>query len=250
MRQLRAFVRAARLVCLTTFAYGFYFVGKVSRLTRPGHGWRNGWFRWWARSVCRTLGVRATTTGTPPQDALVVSNHISYLDIPLLASYIDAVFVAKADVADWPLVGTVCRGIDTIFIDRNAKRDVIAVGEEMERRLAAGLGVVVFPEGTSGTGEEVLPFRSSLLEVAARDEVPVHWAAIRYAVPDSEPPVTESVAWGDMPFLPHVWGLLQIAEIRAEVIFGAKPIVDRDRKALAAKLQSAVAEVVRDRAGA
>jgi 1-acyl-sn-glycerol-3-phosphate acyltransferase len=248
VRQLRAFVRAALLVCLTTFAYGSFFVGKVSRLTRPGHGWRNGWFRWWARSVCQVLGVRRATVGTPPRDALVVSNHISYLDIPLLASYVDAVFVAKADVADWPLVGTVCRGIDTIFINRNSKRDVIVVGEEMERRLASGLGVVVFPEGTSGTGEEVLPFRPSLLEVAARDEVPVHYAAIRYAVPDSERPVTESVAWGDVPFLSHVWGLLQLAEIRAEVIFGDEPIVDHDRKALAAKLQAAVTAAV-DRAG-
>lgn len=244
MRVLRAIVRAPALAALTGFVYGSFFVGKVLRPKRRGHGWRNRWFRRWARGVLRVVGVKVTVIGVPPQDALIVSNHVSYLDIPLIASQVDAVFVAKAEVAEWPLVGTVCRGFDTIFIDRNSKRDVVTVGEEMEARLAAGLGVVFFPEGTSSNGERVLAFKPSLLEVAARDGLPVYWAAVRYRVPDSEPPVTESVGWGDVPFLPHVRGLLKLSEIFAEVTFAPEPIIDRDRKSLAARLQREVTTAI------
>lgn len=234
-------LRALLLSAWTAGCYGTFLAGKLLRPRRRGNRWRNAWFRRWARGICRVLGVRVTLTGTPPQDALLVSNHVSYVDIPVLASHVDAVFVAKAEVADWPLIGTVCRGIDTLFIRRESKRDVVRIGEEMEARLAAGLGVVVFPEGTSGDGTTVLPFKPSLLEVAARDLVPVHWAAIRYTVPDSEPPARESVAWGDVAFLPHVWGLLQLSEIHAEVVFGEEPIVESDRKRLASVLQERVA---------
>lgn len=241
MKLIRAVLRALALAALTAFVYFSFSAGKVLRPGRRGFKSRNRWFRWWARNVCRIAGVSATAIGTPPQDALIVSNHVSYLDIPLLASYVDAVFVAKAEILDWPLVGTVCKRFDTIFIDRNSKRDVVKVGEEMEARLAVGLGVVFFPEGTSSSGVSVLPFRPSLLEVAARDLVPVHYASVRYVVPDSEPPARDSVAWvGDTPFLRHVKGLLQLREIRAEVIFGDEPIVDADRKALAARLQQRV----------
>jgi 1-acyl-sn-glycerol-3-phosphate acyltransferase len=245
MKLLRAILRALALAALTGFVYGSFFVGKVLRPKRHGHRWRNMWFRRWARGVLRVLGVKATVIGVPPQDALIVSNHVSYLDIPLIASQVDAVFVAKAEILEWPLVGTVCRGIDTIFIRRESKRDVVTVGEEMEARLASGLGVVFFPEGTSSDGTGVLPFKPSLLEVASRDLVPVHYATVRYSVSDGDPPATESVAWvGETPFLGHVRGLLQLSEIRAEVTFGAEPIVDRDRKALAMRLHEHVAAAI------
>jgi 1-acyl-sn-glycerol-3-phosphate acyltransferase len=242
---LRAIRRGTALVCLTAYVYGSFLAGKVLRPKRRGNRWRNRWFRHWARGVCRITGVKATVVGTPPQDALIVSNHVSYLDIPLIASYVDAVFVAKAEIEGWPLIGRVCRGIDTIFIDRNSKRDVVKVGEEMESRLAIGLGVVFFPEGTSSSGESVLPFKPSLFEVAARDLVPVHHATVHYSVPDGEPPATESVAWvGDAHFLRHAFGLLQLSEIRAELVFGTEPVIDGDRKELATKLQQRVAEAM------
>jgi len=229
---------------MTLTYYACFVSGRVIRWNR-GNTWRNLWFRRWARGVCRIVGVRITVNGVPPQDALIVSNHISYIDIPVLASHVDAVFVAKAEILDWPIIGRVCKGIDTIFIDRNSKRDVVKVGEEMEARLAAGLGVVFFPEGTSSSGESVLPFKSSLLEVAARDRVPVHCATVRYSVPDNEPPATESVAWvGDAHFVRHAIGLLQLSEIRAEVVFGDGTVTESDRKILAAKLQERIASAL------
>jgi len=245
VRTFRAFGRGIALVGVTLFCYGSFLIGKILRPKRRGNRWRNLWFRRWAQGVCGIVGVKASVIGTPPQDALIVSNHVSYLDIPLLASYVDAVFVAKAEIREWPLMGWVCEGIDTIFIDRNSKRDVVKVGEEMEARLAIGLGVVFFPEGTSSSGEQVLPFKPSLFDVAARDRLPVHHATIRYTVPDGEPPATESVAWaGDAHILRHAIGMLQLTEIRAEIVFGAEAVVDGDRKALAAKLQERVASAI------
>jgi len=241
VRVIRLLMRGPALLALTLGCYSGFVLGRALPKCR-GNRWRNLWFRRWARGVCRIVGVTTTVDGVPPQDALIVSNHVSYIDIPVLASHVDAVFVAKAEILEWPLIGRVCKGIDTIFIDRNSKRDVVKVGEEMEARLAAGLGVVFFPEGTSSSGESVLPFKPSLLEVAARDMVPVHCATVRYSVPDNEPPATESVAWaGDTHFVRHAFGLLQLSGIRARIVFSADPVVDADRKRLASRLQERVA---------
>jgi len=248
---LRASMRALVVVACTLAAYGTFLAGRLTRLAPRGHGWRNACFRVWASTLCRILGVRRTSEGTPPGGVLLVANHVSYLDIPVLASWTDAVFVARADVAGWPLIGTVCRGIDTIFVDRGSKRDVVAVGEAIEVRLASGLGVVLFPEGASSPGDAVLPFRSSLLEVAARDGLPVHWAAMRYALPDGCGTVKERVAWwGDMQFLPHAWELMKLSRVDSHVTFGAEPVSHSDRKALADALQRNVEDAVRARSGA
>jgi 1-acyl-sn-glycerol-3-phosphate acyltransferase len=245
---LRAFVRAPVVVAFTLAVYGTFLAGRLTRLAPRGHGWRNACFRVWASTLCRILGVRRSCEGTPPTGVLLVANHLSYLDIPVLASWTDAVFVARADVAGWPFVGTLCRGIDTIFVDRGSKRDVVAVGEAIEARLASGLGVVLFPEGASSPGDAVLPFRSSLLEVAARDGLPVHWAAMRYELPDGGGTVGERVAWwGDMEFLPHAWELMKLPRIDSHVSFGGEPVSHPDRKALAGALQGNVEDALHAR---
>lgn len=245
MTKLRAIRRLLLLSCLTLVCYVAFLTGKLVGLTRRGNAWRNGWFRRWARGVCVVLGIRTRAIGSPPRDVLIVSNHVSYIDIPVIASFVDAVFVAKSEVRDWPLIGAVCSGIDTIFINRESKRDVVKVGEEMEARLAAGFGVVFFPEGTSSSGEQVLPFKPSLLEVAARDLVPVHHATVRYRTPDDEPGGGRLIAWiDDDRFLPHVWRLVQLREICAEVIFGDEPTVHSNRKILAETLRQRVASLL------
>jgi 1-acyl-sn-glycerol-3-phosphate acyltransferase len=180
--------------------------------------------------------------GRPPDHALLVANHMSYVDIILIATQIDAVFVAKSEVASWPVIGHLCRAIDTIFVDRSVKRDVVRVGREIRARIDRGLGVAFFPEGTSSDGTLVLPFRSSLLEVAAREAIPVHWTAIRYRVAEGEVPAEQSVCWwGDMEFLPHLRRLLGVRSFEATIRFCDEPIASDDRKALAGELRSAIA---------
>ncbi len=109
--------------------------------------------------------------------------------------------------------------------------------------VAGGDGIIVFAEATSSPGNTVLPFRPALLEWAARTGYPVHHASVSYRTPAGSPPAHLSVCWwGDMTLGPHLLGLCRLPRIEATIRFGADPIVERDRKLLAERLQRAVAE--------
>jgi len=239
---LRAVARCVALVAATSFCYLAFMLGRPFARGTRSLRWRNRWFRAWSRSLARILGMSIHVEGTPPDHAMLVANHLSYIDIPLLATQIDAVFVAKSEVASWPVIGHLCRAIDTIFVDRSVKRDVVRVGREIAGRIERGLGVVFFPEGTSTDGLVVLPFRASLLEVAAREAIPVHWAAIEYRTGEGDRPASEAICWwGDMEFLPHLWLLLGVRSFDATIRFGAEAIASDDRKELAEQLRAAIA---------
>lgn len=189
-----------------------------------------------------TLRVRLDVRGPlPAAPFYLVGNHLSYLDVVVLASRLDAVFVAKSEVASWPVLGPLCRRMDTIFIDRGSRRDITRVLEHTRSALARGDGVVVFPEGTSSEGSTVLPFLPSLLATPARLGLPVRYVSLSYSTPTDETPAERSVCWwGEMTFPDHFWGLLRLESIEARLVFGADPIVAADRKRLAAELRTAV----------
>jgi 1-acyl-sn-glycerol-3-phosphate acyltransferase len=133
-------------------------------------------------------------------------NHLGYLDILMLATQVDAPFVAKAEVAHWPVIGLLCRSVGTIFIDRARKRDLPRVIDEMVAALQRGRRVIFFPEGTSTSGATVLPFRSPLFEATIRTGVPVRYASLAYCTPKGAPPAHQVVCWwGDMTFIDHVY---------------------------------------------
>ena len=149
--------------------------------------------------------------------------------------------MAKAEVADWPLLGPLCRSVGTLFIDRASKRDIPRVMQSMEAVLEDGRGVIIFPEGTSTRGERVERFRPSLLDAAASSGRPVHYGSLSYRTPPRSVPAHLSVCWwGDMPFFRHLVGLLRLPTIHATLIFGEEPIRASDRKVLAERLQQAV----------
>ncbi len=128
--------------------------------------------------------------------------------------------------------------MNTIFIDRRAKRELPRVIAEIEGMLGAGQGVVIFPEGTSSAGHEVLPFRSSLLDLPARMGYPVHHATIGYRVPAGETPVHLAVTWwGEMPLGLHLREFLRLPWIEAPLRFGAAAVAEADRKLLAERLR-------------
>lgn len=208
------------------------------------------WARWRAlvlRNICRSLlwimGAQVERRGTPPRAPFVlVSNHQSYVDILLLASQLDTVFVSKHEVARWPVLGVLCRAMGTVFLRRESKRDLSRVLAEMNGHLAHDCGIVFFPEGTSTSGGDVLEFRPSLLEIAVRLGQPVAYASLRYVTPEGQPAASDVVCWwGDAPFAGHFLRLLSMPGFRAELFFGPRPIESSDRKRLALELREAVA---------
>jgi 1-acyl-sn-glycerol-3-phosphate acyltransferase len=198
-------------------------------------------FRTWlfqaaSRSFVALLRIEVKVSGPPPRPPfLLVSNHLSYVDIIVLGSRLPARFVAKAEVRRWPLLGPICRGIGTIFIDRSDRRDIPRVLAEIEAALARGEGVILFPEGTSSSGEEVRAFRSPLLALPARLGLPVHAAALGYRPP-------EVCWWGATALVPHLVGLFRLPRIEATIDFAPEPAVEADRKRLAERLREMVVE--------
>ena len=130
-----------------------------------------------------------------------------------------------------------------IFIDRKNRRDIPRAGSEIIDRLSAGEGVIVFPEGTSTRGDDVLPFNSSFLEFAAKTDLPVSYSSISYRAPEGGPPASNYVCWWeDISFLSHLYRLFKLPEFTAVITFGSEPIVNTDRKQLASELRQKVKE--------
>lgn len=240
---LRFAVRAPIVLAGTLGIWVLWLVGLPVALAAGRRGpWRDQIVHLWGRFVVRCLAVRVTRRGEPPAGGFfLVANHLSYLDIPLLASQMPTNFVSKAEIAHWPVIGWLAQTVGVVFLRREDKRDLLRVSTEIERELEAGNGVVLFPEGTSSKGEVVLPFRPSLLAPAARGGLSVSYAAISYRTPAGCPPASTVVCWwGGMTFAGHILDLLRLPSIHATVNFGDAPIREADRKDLAQRLWEAV----------
>src|SRR5262245_23383415 len=243
---LRALIRVIAFCAITAFFYLLWagVVPWVLVSQKARYWWRNFNFRTWARLTKLLLRMRVQAKGIPPHAPFfLVSNHLSYMDIVAFAAQLDCVFIAKSEVARWPVLGLLCRSMGTIFVDRNSRMDVLRVNRLIEQALRSGKGVLLFPEGTSTPGAEVLPFHSALLEPATRQGCPVSFATVSYRTPVGQPPAHLSVCWwGEMSFLAHFYRLLQLESMEATLVFGSYSIRADDRKVLARKLWQAVNE--------
>jgi 1-acyl-sn-glycerol-3-phosphate acyltransferase len=247
---LRSALRAPlRVAAIGTVTVLIYVLVTTSTALAPGRRRRRAvrhfYFRAWSLALCRLLGIRIQVEGEPPHPpCLLVTNHVSYVDVLVLASLLPARFVAKSDISGWPAVGAMCRSVDTFFIDRSSRVDAARVGRAMGEALAAGDAIVLFPESTSTHGHRLAPFRPTLLAPAAAAELPVHYGALHYRTPEEELPAHLAVCWwGEMPFFWHARRLLRLSRVDARVTFGREPIRSGDRKVLAARLQEAVGEL-------
>ncbi len=242
MRTLITSIRFVKFVSATLGLYSFWFVARV--FVRDKIRWRQTIFEAWARSFVSISKMNIVVNGEPPEPPFfLVTNHLSYTDIAAIRTAAKGVFVAKAEVEGWFLAGRICRDMGTIFIDRKNRRDIPRAGELIVERLDAGEGVIVFPEGTSTAGKEVLPFNSSFLEFAARRASPVSYAAITYTTPEGEPAASKIVCWGEnIGFVEHLWQLLKLRSYTAIITFGDAPVTNSDRKLLAAQLHDRVEE--------
>ncbi len=210
----------------------------------------------WARSVCRLIGLRVRVIGAPCRQgtALFAANHVSYLEIPVLSGLLDATFVAKSEVADWPLLGQLCKWGRTVFINRSAA-EAKAQTRMLQERLGRGESLILFPEGTSTDGSGVVPFKSSLFNIAENlpeeTNLVVQPVSITYVrTIDGTPlvgPLAELYCWyGDATLLPHLIRVFGLAGAIVEVRFHAPIPVEEGtgRKALARRCEAAVAEGV------
>lgn len=173
--------------------------------------------RWWMRSLLGILGVRLEITGTTaPAPVLIVSNHVSWLDIPCLLATLDTRFVAKIEVAYWPVIGWLAAGVGTLFLVRGS--GATRVADSMTFALLAGERMAIFPEGTSTDGRSTRPFHARLYQAAIRATTPVQAVAIRYPrAPDGINPLVPFV--GNDNFLGHLWRLLGETEILVQLHF-------------------------------
>ena len=243
MSGIRLVLRATAMAVLTC---GWFAVWAIGMLVMAPIGrrldWRDRCLHWWSACLVRALGIRVTRDGPVPRGGcLLVANHLSYVDVAVLAAQRPLCFLSKADVQHWPVLGFMARAIGVLFIERENKRALPEVAARLKRELDLGHCLVVFPEGTSTGGSEVLPFRSSLLAPAAEGGLPVVHATLGYATPEGFPPASRSVCWwGAMPFFPHLLGLFRLPRIEARVSFGETPLRHADRKVLATRLREGV----------
>jgi 1-acyl-sn-glycerol-3-phosphate acyltransferase len=201
------------------------------------------------------LGVRVTQIGHPPKETptLVLSNHCSWLDIVVLGSLRPLSFVAKSEIAGWPLFGTLARLQRSIFIERERKAATSDVNALIARRLARGELIVLFAEGTTGDGARLLPFRTSLVGAArlaladhSLDEIVLQPLALVYTRRAGLPLTRRErpeIAWyGDMDLVPHLGAFLRSGPVDVEIRWGSPIPFDArtDRKRAAARAEDEV----------
>ncbi len=222
-------------------------------------GWISTWRapRLWHRLILSVLRVRVHVEGAAAggRPLLVCANHMSWLDIAVLGSTGDLRFVAKAEMGGWPGIGTIARLNRTVFVDRGARRRSGDQASEIGTRIAAGDALVLFPEGTTGDGNGVLPFKSSLFaatRLAAGEgrTVFVQPAAIVYRARGGirlGRRERATIAWiGDMDLWPHILSMLRGGALDVALAYGEPVAVGPadDRKRLARRMEAEIRTMV------
>jgi 1-acyl-sn-glycerol-3-phosphate acyltransferase len=208
------------------------------------------------RILCALIGVRIREVGrrSTASPALILSNHVSWLDICVISALSPVVFVAKREVAGWPVFGWLARLQRTIFINREARHQTGAATREIAGRLLAGDSVVLFAEGTSNDGIRVLPFRSALVGAVHHalgnsthhSHITVQPLSLAYVGFSGVPmgrSLRERVAWyGDADLIPHLLHVLSSGAVDVVVSWGEATAYDMkaDRKAIARDAERSV----------
>jgi 1-acyl-sn-glycerol-3-phosphate acyltransferase len=201
---------------------------------------RDRWIRRWCLAVVHTAGVRTRITGAarPTGGVLIVANHISWLDIPLLAAVRPARMVAKTEVRGWPVVGVLAARGGTLFIDRDRLRALPGTVDRIAETLRGGSAVAVFPEGSTWCGRAQGRYRRAVFQAALDAGAPVQPVRIRYRVADGAASTVPAFV-GEDSLLASLWRVVSARGLVAEVTL--RPVLapdgHRDRRALAAAAQ-------------
>ena len=199
------------------------------------------WLHHCCKRITSRLGIKLISADSLPQRGLVVSNHLSHLDILLYGALGPIVFVAKSDLKSWPLLGRLATCGGTVFVNRQRSIKAGNAAREMEHLLDRNLPVLLFPEGTTGDGKSVLPFRSSLFEAAVRSAKTITPAAIRYSAPGVD---EQALAYyGAKSFLPHLYETLSHRELTVTINFSEQSARFKDRKQAASAAYESVCQL-------
>lgn len=240
---LRASVRALRML-------GHVFQGMVMvgwRFPRSSVLQRQLLVQAWASALLRKAGITLEVHGQPVADgpALLMANHISWLDIPVMHAARFCRFVSKDDIRSWPLIGRLATAAGTLYISRSSRRDARRMVEHMAQSLSQGDVVAVFPEGTTGDGLRLLPFHSNLLQAAIDANAPVQPVALRFLAGPQRHVSTAPSYVGDDTLMVSIWRTLRADQLVAQVHFGAPEMAQgRDRRAWSEDMRQRVAALV------
>ncbi|WP_286998818.1 MULTISPECIES: lysophospholipid acyltransferase family protein [Comamonas] len=198
----------------------------------------------WAHEFLQAAGVALRIEGQPVTQGpvLLVANHQSWLDIPTLHAAQHCRFVSKAEIARWPLVGRLASAAGTLFVRRSSRRDTQRTVQAMVQALEQGDILAVFPEGTVGTGRELLPFHGNMLQAAIDADVPVQPVALTFMdARTGQVSLVPCEAYSDEPMLRSLWRTIGTAHLVAVVRYGTpEKAQGRDRRTWAQDLQARV----------
>jgi len=197
----------------------------------------------WARQMLRHAGVELQVRGTPPAHGpvLLVANHISWLDIPVMHAARHCRFISKSDVKAWPVLGRLATAAGTLYIERASRRDALRVVQTMRESLERGEILGVFPEGTTSNGIALLPFHANLLQAGISADAPVQPVGLRFIDPRTGAPSQAASYVGDETLVGSLWRTLCADGLVAVVHYGLPQRADgRDRRTWADDLRGVV----------
>ena len=212
---------------------------------------RADWLHRFCAAALKGLEIDVGVVGSFPEHGAVISNHLSYVDIVVFAAVHPCVFVSKAEIEAWPIVGWMTTMSGTVYVARGHGGSAMRARRGMQAAVDAGLAVVFFPEGTTTNGSGLLKFHSGLLAQAMQSGAPITAAHIQYSLTEENEPdvsVANDVCyWGDAKMLPHIFKLLGLRGVRVEVRFAEQPIAFSTnvthRKQAAVEARAAVASL-------
>jgi 1-acyl-sn-glycerol-3-phosphate acyltransferase len=197
----------------------------------------------WALNMLVKLGIKIEIRGQAPLTGpmLLAANHISWADIVVIHAARHCRFVSKDEVGRWPLVSTLANAAGTLYITRESRRDAMRVVHQMAQSLRDGDVLAIFPEGTTGDGQKLLPFHANLLQAAIAANAPVQPVALQFADAETGQISFAPCYVGDDSLWQSLWRTLCASNVKAVVRFGTPELPKgRDRRTWAADLHVAI----------
>ncbi|MFY3386919.1 lysophospholipid acyltransferase family protein [Paracidovorax sp. MALMAid1276] len=244
MRLLRATGRLLRM--LAHIARGVWIVALRFPALSPDQ--QHAHVQAWSMQLLAHAGIHLRIQGQPPVTGpvMLVANHLSWLDIPVMHAARHCRFVSKADVQGWPIIGALATAAGTLYIERSSRRDALRMVKTMQEALQRGEVLAVFPEGTTGDGREMLPFHANLLQAAVAANAPVQPVGLRFVDRATGATSFAPSYIGDETLVGSIWRTLSAPAIEAVVHYGETELpAGRDRRSFTHDLHARVDQLRR-----